>query len=790
MKKFYLKIGMHTAHPGTWLYSLDKIILRIYQFFAKEVKKVNQIKEIKEINFLASSLEHISTRPDFETVLVVSHEASRTGAPILSLNLVQALMGRYNVVVLLLRGGELTDAFKLSGAAVIESFPPYPVGDTVSQLCARFKFKFALINSIESRAVLPELGDYFVPTISLIHEFASYTRPLYAFRYAFSWSDEIVFSTNLTMENAFAEYPDLSDRAVHVLPQGRCLLPASEISEEQRLAEITRIRRLIRPAGLAEDTVVVLGTGFVALRKGVDLFIECAARVARSPGGNRCRFVWIGGGYDPDNDVSYSVYLADQIRRAGLQGYISFIDATAAIETAYEEADLLLLSSRLDPLPNVAIDALAQGVPVLCFDKATGIVDFLVENGLRDHCVAEYIDTSDMAAKILALAGSQAMREDISKKCRTASIEYFNMDKYVASLEALAQNVCECQRQEKVDTQTILDAGLFQKDFLVMSQRQNQTIEDLVLSYVRGWARMVNRRKPFPGFHPGIYQERHGVATQEADPFADYLRAGRPEGSWRYPVIVAQKSIRGELPGDNRVALHLHVYYPELLPEIMTQLAFNRIHPDLFVSVADENARQLVISQLNKYQGKVVDIQLVPNRGRDIGPLLTVFGQRILANYDFVGHIHTKKSVALKDASVVDAWRQFLLMNLIGGKTVPMTDTILAHMNDDASIGMVFPDDPNILSWSANLAFAQPLAERMGLEKLPEHFIFPVGTMFWARTSALIPLLDLKLDWDDYPEEPLPYDGSMLHALERLFGLAPSIRGLQVATTNMIGFAR
>jgi lipopolysaccharide biosynthesis protein len=40
--------------------------------------------------------------------------------------------------------------------------------------------------------------------------------------------------------------------------------------------------------------------------------------------------------------------------------------------------------------------------------------------------------------------------------------------------------------------------------------------------------------------------------------------------------------------------------------------------------------------------------------------------------------------------------------------------------------------------------------------------------MFWARVDALKPFFDLNLSWDDYPEEPLPCDGTMLHALERL----------------------
>ena len=94
------------------------------------------------------------------------------------------------------------------------------------------------------------------------------------------------------------------------------------------------------------------------------------------------------------------------------------------------------------------------------------------------------------------------------------------------------------------------------------------------------------------------------------------------------------------------------------------------------------------------------------------------------------------------------------------------------------------------LGWTANRAIAESLAESVGLQTLPEHFIFPVGSMFWARTSALAPLINLNLDWDDYPEEPMPIDGTSLHAIERLFSLVVSVSNLRCATTNVIGLTR
>jgi lipopolysaccharide biosynthesis protein len=315
-------------------------------------------------------------------------------------------------------------------------------------------------------------------------------------------------------------------------------------------------------------------------------------------------------------------------------------------------------------------------------------------------------------------------------------------------------------------------------------------LEDAVRLHVRAWSSGVRRRKPFPGFHPGVYLEQHGVAIEGADPTADYIRAGRPEGPWNSPVIGADGSGMRVLPNNGSIAMHLHIFYPDMLPEITARLSCNQIRPDLLISVTSEEARDLVTSHLKHYEGKVAAIEVVPNRGRDLGPFLTAFGPRILAGYDYVGHIHTKKSPDIKDAAFGKAWFDFLLVNLLGGHSGAMADTILAALRDDRSLGMVFPDDPYALGWNANKGIAGQLAARLGLGKLPRHFDFPVGTMFWAKTSALAPLINLNLQWGDYPVQPLPYDGTPLHAIERLLPLTLSSGTLRTAATNPPGVTR
>lgn len=733
-----------------------------------------------------------SIEPKKKTVLIVSHEGSRTGAPVLSYNLVNVFLARYNVIALFLGPGPMLESCYAAGAIVIGPVlgkrSAWLSGLAIKQIINAVQIEFALVNSIEARYVLPALTQHYIPAISLIHEFSAYTRPHRAFRDAVFWSSQAVFSTPITRDNMLSEFPDLGERDYPVIPQGRCILPQeSRHADMGAPAEIHRIQRTMRPEHFPADGVVILGVGFVQFRKGVDLFIECAARIQDKAPDLPFRFIWVGKGYDPEKDVAYSAYLADQILRAGLAGKVQFMDEVTNLDSVYDAANILLLSSRLDPLPNVAIDAIANGLPVVCFNKTTGIADILSGHGLGNECVANYLNTKDMACKVLALALSQELRSNVAEKARCLTEQVFHMGNYVSRLERLALQEVDRVRQEKLDIETIEKSGFIRLDFYCAPHWPYQSMDEALRGYVRAWASGVRRRKPVPGFHPGIYLEQHRELRMGVDPLADYLRKGQPQGPWNFQLITA-RDVPQPLPPKLRIGLHVHAYYPDLFPEIIQRLQQNRIRPDLLVSVSSESARQEIAACLATYEG-AVDVRIVPNRGRDIGPFLTEFGRTIQQNYDLIGHLHTKRTASFEDESIGKNWYDFLLDNLLGGRT-PMADIILGRMANDHDVAMVFPDDPYVVGWGANRSFAENLFPGLGKGNHPSEFNFPVGTMFWARPRDLEALFALHLNWEDYPEEPLPQDGTMLHALERLFGLVAMSGRSSVLLTNVAGVTR
>ena len=184
-----------------------------------------------------------------------------------------------------------------------------------------------------------------------------------------------------------------------------------------------------------------------------------------------------------------------------------------------------------------------------------------------------------------------------------------------------------------------------------------------------------------------------------------------------------------------------------------------------------------------------METTMYANRGRDIWPFLEL-SMRIADHYDFVGHVHTKESLHISDRQMVRAWRTFLLENTIGGR-FPTLDLIVDKMSTDPSIAIAFPDDPHAVGWTTNLELGQALLTTLGwTEPTPSYFEFPVGTMFWASQDLLRLLNKLQLTLDQMPPEPLPADGTLLHAIERVLGIIPPIITKGSMTVRMPGTDR
>ncbi len=750
-----------------------------------------------ELNFDRSRID-----PERETILLITHQASRTGAPIVTHNIARRLGRKYNVVAVLLTGGELVPHFDAVCAAVIgpltyADWHPVEAAYLVKHLTTSYRVFMAIVNSIESRITLPALAYHLIPVVTLVHEFASYTRPEGTMGKALDWSTQVVFSAELVARAAQKEHTTLIGRPIHVLRQGRCDVPARWGANGPPVQSLDDLDRVFRPKG-AEGALVVLGCGTVHLRKGVDLFLACAAAVTASRTRRPVRFVWIGHGYDPRSDVAYSCYLADQIARSGLEGSVQILDEMDDLEPAYRLSDVFFLSSRLDPLPNVTIDAALLGIPVVCFADATGIGEVLGVDPSTRRCVVPHLDVAGAAQVIAEFANDEEARREVGAMTRRLAEAAFDMDRYVDRIDQLGMEAVRIMRQRARDFDTIREDALFDERVSIPTDHPSVTRDEAIIGYLARWT-AVNQsgyaatnelfRRPCAGFHPQVYAHECLAQYDAAapNPLADFIRRGKPPGPWSAELIMPTPGRETSAAPPLRVGLHGHFFYPELATDFMRKVAANRWPCHLLLSTDSQDKVAMLREATVGYDRGEVLIRVVPNRGRDLGPLLTAYAAEVASQYDIIGHLHAKRSLLIADARLGESWREFLWQHLLGDRH-PIMDIILDRFVTDENLGLVFAADPHLSDWDANLAMATDLADRIGIRgPLPPFFDFPIGTMFWARAAALKPLLELKLGWDDYPPEPVPYDGTILHALERLLPFAARREGYGYATTHIPG---
>ena len=244
-------------------------------------------------------------------------------------------------------------------------------------------------------------------------------------------------------------------------------------------------------------------------------------------------------------------------------------------------------------------------------------------------------------------------------------------------------------------------------------------------------------------------------------------------------ILLDIESQNSNLKGQaGSVAVHCHIFYKDLINEFVEQLSNVPFKFDVFVSVTDKDTENLCKKRFEKIKKiNILDIQIVPNKGRDIAPMFVVFGSK-LKQYEYIAHLQSKKSKYNNGAT--DGWRSYLFNSLFGNSS--NIQKIFSLFLGNKKIGIIYPQMYHRLpyfacTWLANRTQGHQILNRLKLPMVEGYFNFPVGSMFWARTDALKPLFNLNFKWEDFPEERGQTDGTLAHVLERLLGVVPAQTG-------------
>eukprot|EP01037_Dinobryon_pediforme_P012078 gene12078-12168_t len=188
-----------------------------------------------------------------------------------------------------------------------------------------------------------------------------------------------------------------------------------------------------------------------------------------------------------------------------------------------------------------------------------------------------------------------------------------------------------------------------------------------------------------------------------------------------------------------RIAIALHIYYEETWPELAEILRHMPVAVDLIVTTSPNKA-----ALADQIQADFPDarIHIVENKGRDIGPFLTLLETGIFAGYDYVCKIHSKRSRDNDPSgNLGDICRRRAFYDLLVAPDSALN--IVGKFRANPKLGMIGSRTFRLrgsahrkIFWRSNRLHMTQIIETLGGEAARVEPDFFEGTMFWVRTKA------------------------------------------------------
>ncbi len=296
--------------------------------------------------------------------------------------------------------------------------------------------------------------------------------------------------------------------------------------------------------------------------------------------------------------------------------------------------------------------------------------------------------------------------------------------------------------------------------------------------------------RPNPDFSPHDYLKFNpDIAALGISPLLHWATQGHKEDRIHkeLPKVedlpAVMKPVLGIDPtrGKSRVAVVMHVYYPDLWPEIAETLRRLTIDFDLFVTLTyrGEETEELAEEIRSEFpEARVVPMQ---NRGRDILPFLELVNANALDGYDAVCKIHTKKSPHREDG---DVWRRHLINDILPEDGL---EALLERFIDDPRLAFWLADGQRFNDtkwWGSNLEVTRHILRRIEVEIDESVLDFPAGSIYWLKPLMVGMLKSLHLTEDAFDIEQAQVDGTVAHALERVMGFLVMASGQRIVQTT------
>lgn len=416
------------------------------EIFPEQARELPGVEPEKPVEPGVMALRrHMKSLPgllDPQTIVAGTHETSRTGAPMILLEILRQFSERHGLKMVLLNlgpKGPLQEEFRKYCLAVIDDLKtvfraaPEEAAELFSMLHEK-AYPVAIINSLCATSLVDACRKANFEVVSLVHEYpvGFSTEQIQTH---FGAAETIVFPCRDVLRT-YEKHPDLagvfedSAPSCSILPQGCYMLEKPKLDE----AELDRLRQQLRAeCGIGTGEKVVLSCGTIDSRKGFDWLVSLVIAFNRQSAHARdTHFVWVGR----TNNHDLFRHAKHDLAQAGVMSRFHHIGELSDTRAAFCLADLFLLCSRVDPFPSVVLEAFLHGVPVIAFDHWQGSADMIRDTKFGK--VVPYLDTDATISAMEEIFHGTIIRGRVRRMGHTFVEKNF---RYAAYVDALAERL-------------------------------------------------------------------------------------------------------------------------------------------------------------------------------------------------------------------------------------------------------------------------------------------------------------------------------------------------------------
>jgi glycosyltransferase involved in cell wall biosynthesis len=336
-------------------------------------------------------------KPVENGTIFITHETSRTGAPINLLHLVKTYQTSIgdNYVILSMAEGNYLEAFKqlgnfLSFSKTISFYPDEITHELFLEL-NKLGYTKCIANTIFTGVFVYLLKQVKINPVFIINELPETIQALNCSiiaRYLSNAKVNLVFPCQMIADQ-FSSHFGLSHGCAHIVPQSvRPTMRYDGKKIEAKKALLTKLN-----INELNDTKIVLGVGTAQYLKGIDLFVDVAKKLHHLKRLDSIHFLWLG-----DLDSNYKKWMQKKYHKLAYRSHLHFLHFEDDPAYIFAASDIYLLTSRQDTYPSTALEALANQTPVIMFSGTGGIEEILDgHNGIA----VPHLDTLAMANAVL-----------------------------------------------------------------------------------------------------------------------------------------------------------------------------------------------------------------------------------------------------------------------------------------------------------------------------------------------------------------------------------------------------